>query len=159
VVQSFAEIPEDIAAYGPLSDAEGRRVFNLTVVRVADKGVIVRVSGVVDRTQAEALKGTELWVERERLGEPEEGEFFHVDLVGLRAVAPSGELVGQVVAVQNYGAGDLLEIRLEGSRQTEFVAFIDAFVPEVDLEAGRVVVRLAGPETPDTGDDNNEDAT
>ena len=144
VIHSFAEHPEDIAAYGPLSDAEGRRTFELNVVRVAEKGVIARVAGVADRTEAERLKGTELWIERERLPEADEGEFYYADLVGLRAMAPDGSEIGEVVAVQNYGAGDLLEIRLEGTRRTELVAFTDAFVPEVDLEAGRVVVRLAG---------------
>lgn len=143
VMHSFAEAPEDIAAYGPLTDAAGQRTFDVTVVRVTDKGVIARVAGIKDRTQAETLKGTELWVERDRLGEAEEGEFYHADLIGLAAVTTDGQPVGQVVAVQNYGAGDLLEIRLAGSRKTELVAFTDAFVPEVDLAAGHVVIRLA----------------
>jgi 16S rRNA processing protein RimM len=143
VVHSYADRPEDIAAYGPLSDAEGQRTLELTVVRVAEKGVIARVAGIGDRTQAEALKGTELWVERARLPETQEGEFYHADLVGLRAVAPDGTEIGEVVAVQNYGAGDLLEIRLANTRRTELVAFTDAFVPEIDVGAGRVVVRMA----------------
>jgi 16S rRNA processing protein RimM len=151
VVHSFAEVPEDIAAYGPLADAEGVRTFDLKVVRIAEKGVIARVGGISDRTAAEALKGVELWVDRERLPEAEEGTFYHTDLIGLRAVTSGGEPVGQVVAVQNYGAGDLLEIRLEGTRQTELVAFTDAFVPEVDLAGGRVVVVL-----PEANDDPEE---
>ncbi len=156
VVHSFAEAPEDIAAYGPLSDAEGGRTFDLSVVRVAEKGVIARVRGVGDRTQAEALKGVELWIDRERLPAAEEGEFYHADLIGLRAVAPGGEPVGHVIAVQNYGAGDLLEIQLEGTRRTELVVFTDAFVPEVDLAAGQVVVRLSAAE-PDGDDDSDSD--
>jgi 16S rRNA processing protein RimM len=144
VVHAYTEFPEDIAAYGPLSDTEHRREIALTVLRVSDKGVIARVAGVGDRTQAEALKGTELWVARDRLPDADDGEFYHADLIGLAAVAPDGTPVGTVVAVQNFGASDLLEIRPEGSRRTELVAFTTDFVPEIDIAGGRVVVILAG---------------
>jgi len=157
VMHSFAEVPEDIAAYGPLTDSDGQRTFDVSVVRVTDKGVIGRVAGITDRTQAETLKGTELWVERDRLDEAEEGEFYHADLIGLSAVGPDGKPIGQVVAVQNYGAGDLLEIRLAGSRRTELVAFTDAFVPEVDLASGRVMVRLADAEPSGGSDESDEE--
>ena len=153
VVHSFAAAPEDIAAYGPLQTGNGARAIELTVVRVAEKGVIARVAGVSDRTAAEALKGTELWVDRARLPETEDGAYYYADLVGLAAVAPGGGLLGEVVAVQNYGAGDLLEIRLAGRRQTELVPFQDAFVPEVDITGGRVVVVL-----PETGEDEEPEA-
>lgn len=144
VVHSFTGAPEDIAAYGELHAGKGERTVALTVVRVAEKGVIARVAGISDRTAAEALKGTELWVDRERLPVVEEGEYYHADLIGLAAVSPEGARLGEIVAVQNYGAGDLLEVRLTGKRQTELVPFQDAFVPEVDIEAGRVVVVIAG---------------
>ena len=142
VVHSFTEAPEDIAAYGPLLTGDGDRRLQLDVVRVSDKGVIARIAGVADRTAAEAFKGTELWIERARLPPPPEGEFYYTDLVGLEAVSPDGQPVGTVVAVQNYGAGDLLEVRLQGSRRTELLPFTDDFVPQVQIAAGRVVIRL-----------------
>ena len=71
-----------------------------------------------------------------------EGEFYHADLIGLSAVDPQGKRIGEIVAVQNYGAGDLLEIRLAGSGKTELVPFTEATVPEVDIAAGRVVVAM-----------------
>lgn len=159
VVHAYTEYPEDIAAYGPLSDKQGQREVELEVVRLSDKGVIARVSGVRDRTQAEALKGMELWVPRERLPEAEDGEFYHADLIGLAAVTPDGATIGTVVAVQNYGASDLLEIRLDGSRRTELVAFTDDFVPEVDIAGGRVVVLMDGASSADDegAEDNEED--
>jgi len=156
VVHAYTEYPEDIAAYGALSDAEGRREVELEVVRLSEKGVVARVSGVRDRTEAEKLKGMELWVPRNRLPEADEGEFYHADLVGLAAVTPDGKRIGEVIAVQNYGASDLLEIRLEGSRRTELVAFTDDFVPEVDIPGRRVVVRLSG--TPSDDDRSTDDA-
>ncbi|MGE0767333.1 MAG: ribosome maturation factor RimM [Hyphomicrobiaceae bacterium] len=151
IVHAFTERPEDVAAYGPVADDEGRRVMELKVVRVTDKGVIARLSGVGDRTQAEGLKGMELWVPRERLPDAGEGEFYHADLIGLAALAPDGAPVGTVVAVQNYGAGDLLEIRLAGSKRTELVAFKNEFVPEVDISGGRVVVVIPAANTDEEG--------
>ncbi len=151
VVHAYTEAPEDVAAYGPLSSADGARSYELKVVRVAEKGVIARISGVGDRTAAERLKGTELWIDRGRLPEPEADEFYHADLIGLAAVDPDGAEIGRVVGVQNYGAGDLIEVRLAGGKRTELVAFTPAFVPEVNLEKRQVVVVLAGSETEDEG--------
>ena len=102
--------------------------------------------GVVDHTAAEALEGTELWVDRDRLPAPEAGAFYHADLIGLAAVDPEGRALGEIVGVHNFGAGDLLELRPAGSGRTELVPFTEAFVPEVDLAARRVVVLLPGGE-------------
>ena len=79
------------------------------------KGVIARLADIGDRTAAEALKGVELYVDRARLPAAAEGEFYHADLIGLAALDAEGNTLGSVVAVQNYGAGDLIEIRLAGS--------------------------------------------
>ena len=142
VIKSHTEDPADIAAYGPLTDETGTKTFDITVVRVAKKGVIARIKGVADRNAAEALRGTELYVPRDRLPEPEPDEHYHADLTGLAAYTADGDLVGEVVGVQNFGAGDLLEVRLDGQSRTEFVPFDDHFVPDIDLEAGRVTVLM-----------------
>lgn len=142
LVASFTQRPEDIAAYGALSDAAGTRAFRLRVVRVTAKGVVARIEGVGDRSAAEALRGAELWIDRARLPAADADEFYHADLIGLAAVSPTGAVVGRVVGVENYGAGDLLDIRLEGTGRTELVPFTDAFVPEVDVAGGRLVVRM-----------------
>ncbi|MCZ7593896.1 MAG: ribosome maturation factor RimM [Hyphomicrobium sp.] len=142
VIDSYTGNPEDIAAYGPLATEDGSRQFDISVVRATPKGVIARVAGVADRNGAEALKGTALYALRTQLPTTGEGEYYYADLVGLRAEDTNGERIGTVVAVQNYGAGDLLELRLEGQHTTELVPFIDAFVPIVDVAAGRVVVAM-----------------
>ena len=154
IVHSYAEAPEDIAAYGPLSDTSETQKFALKVVRVTPKGVIVRVKGLTDRNAAEALKGTELYVARSQLPKTAEDEFYHSDLIGLAAVSPEGKAVGRVVTVQNFGAGDLIEIAIDGIAKTEFVPFAGAYVPEVDIKGGRIVVRM--PEG--TDEDNDDDA-
>jgi 16S rRNA processing protein RimM len=151
VIDSFASEPADIAAYGPLATQDGR-ALDIKVVRVTTKGVIARVSGISDRNGAEALKGVGLYVDRDRLPEAEEGEFYHADLIGLRAEDKRGNLIGTVVAVANYGAGDILEIRLAGKSATELIPFEDAFVPIVDIAGRRVVVEL-----PVTADAPEED--
>src|SRR6185503_8065326 len=119
--------------------------------RATARGVVARLEGVDDRTAAEALKGVELYVDRDRLPAAAEGEFYHADLIGLAAIDPEGKRIGEIVAVQNFGAGDLLEIRLAGSGKTELVPFSEAAVPEVDIAAGRAVVAM-----PAASDDEEE---
>ena len=145
LVHTYTEAPESIGAYGALSDASGSRQLTIKVVRVTPKGVIARVAGVADRNAAEALKGIELYVDRARLPAAAEGESYHSDQVGMTACDAEARTIGRIIAVQNFGAGDLLEIRLTGSSKTELVPFRDAFVPEVDLVARRAVVLLPSP--------------
>jgi 16S rRNA processing protein RimM len=142
LIKTFTAAPEDIGAYGPLSDVAGARAFRIAHARSTQKGVVARIEGVSDRNAAEALRGVDLYIARERLPAAPEGEFYHVDLVGLDAVDPQGNAVGEIVAAHNFGAGDLLEVRLIGSGKTELLPFTDAVVPEVDLVARRVVVVL-----------------
>ena len=129
-------------AYGVLSDKQGARVFRIERARATPKGVIAHLAGVSDRTGAEALKGAELYVERDRLPPPADGEFYHADLIGLAAFDPDGAPAGEIVAVVNYGAGDLLEVRFPGASTSEFVPFTEDCVPTVDIAAGRVVIVL-----------------
>ena len=148
LIKAHTGAPEAIADYGPLLDARGHTV-EIQVVRVTPKGVVARVKGVTDRTAAEALKGTELFTTREKLPDPEEDEFYHADLIGLSAIGPDGAALGTVTAVANHGAGDVIEIALAGSRQTELVPFTKAFVPEVSIAKGQILVRL-----PESSDDD-----
>ena len=142
VIHAFTDPPENIAAYGPLADEAGARTFLIESARASGKGVVARIGGVSDRSAAEALRGTSLYVDRDQLPESAEDEFYHADLIGLAAVDRDGKRVGEIVSVQNYGAGDLLEVRLAGSGRTELVPFTDAYVPEVDIAARRALVVL-----------------
>lgn len=142
VIDSYTAEPADVGAYGPLQSADRAKEYVVKVVRVTPKGVVAHIKGVDDRNGAEALRGTELYVARAKLPEADEGEFYYADLAGLRVENEAGESLGKVVAVQNYGAGDLLELRLEGQTATELIPFTDTYVPVVDIAAGRVVVVL-----------------
>ncbi len=147
-VKSFAAQPSDIAAYGPLSDAKEKRRFELSIVGTADatRGVLIaRIAGVADRNAAEALKGTELYVAREKLPHlMDTDEFYFADLIGLLAVDAGGKPYGRIVSVDNYGAGELLLVAPEeGSDRDSFVVpFTKTFVPAVDVAAGKVVLKL-----------------
>jgi len=92
--------------------------------------------------EAEALAGLELYVPRAVLPAPQEDEFYFADLIGLAAQDEAGETIGHVVHVLNYGAGDMLEIAPRSGGETMLVPFSKAAVPVVDINSGRVVVRL-----------------
>lgn len=140
VIRTFTAAPESIAAYGSLCDETGARAVTIESVRATAKGTIARLAGVSDRNAAEALKGLDLYVPRDRLPPAGEEEFYLADLIGLAVVDPAGSGIGEIVAAHNFGAGDLIEIKLIGSARTEFVPFNDACVPEIDIAGGRVVV-------------------
>ncbi|MCP5366184.1 MAG: ribosome maturation factor RimM [Hyphomicrobiales bacterium] len=143
-IKSFTAAPADIGAYGPLRDAAGGRAFRVKVVGEAKGVVVARIDGIGDRDAAEALKGTRLYLARQALPAPEEDEFYHVDLVGLRADLAGGGTLGTVRAVDDFGAGAVLEVAGGGPgsviRGTVMVPFTRAVVPVVDIAGGRVVV-------------------
>ena len=142
-LRSYASDPADIAAYGPLSDASGARSFVLEALRVVkDDMCVVKLKGVSDRDAAAALTHATLYVARAQLPPAEEGEYYHADLIGLAAQTREGMPLGRVVAVPNYGAGDLLEIMPPGGGETLLLPFTDAVVPLVDVKGGRIVVDL-----------------
>jgi len=141
-IKTYTERPEDIAAYGPLTDEAGKRRFKILSLTAAKDGVVARIAGIDDRPAAEALKGVRLHVDRAALPRPGAESWYHCDLIGLRAEAPDGTTIGTVKAVQNFGAGDLLEIAFAGRRAAELVPLTASFVPEVDVEKGRIVVAL-----------------
>lgn len=149
-VKTFTGEPEALGDYGPLQDASATRKFQLKVLRLSKGDVVIaRIKGVEDRNAAEALKGTELYIQRSALPEAGEGEFYFADLVGLTAMM-SGRVLGSVTAVHNYGAGDMLEVKTDSGRSA-MVPFTDDAVPAVDLAAGTVTVEpafwLGAPET------------
>jgi 16S rRNA processing protein RimM len=138
-LRSYTAEPAAIARYGALHDEQGR-VIEIESVRVTPKAVIARIKGVTTREAAEALNRTKLYVDRARLPKREDEEWYHADLVGLAAVDHGGEKIGVVVAVQNFGAGDLIEVRPDKGGATVLIPFTRDAVPEVDVEGGTIVL-------------------
>jgi 16S rRNA processing protein RimM len=138
-VRSFTATPGDLFAYGPVIAEPPGRPLALKLERVATGGVVIaRAQGIKDRNAAEAMRGTKLYLERAQLPEPEADEFYHADLIGLVAELESGERLGVVSAVQDFGAGPMLEVK-HGSTST-LIPFTRAVVPEIDLALGRLVL-------------------
>ena len=141
-LHSFTADPAAITSYGPLEGEDGR-VFEIEAMRPAKDHFVAKISGVADRNAAELLKNLKLYVPRARLPEPDEpDEFYHADLIGLAVVDRAGEKLGTVVAIHNFGAGDLIEMHPEGGGKTELLPFDEAHVPAVDIAAGKIVVVL-----------------
>jgi len=141
----YTEDPLAIRSYGELEDEAGARTFEIASAREGKGHLVVRFKGIDDRNEAEKLTHVQLFVPRERLPKRDGEKFYHADLIGLRVETKSGETLGEVIAVPNYGASDLLEIRPAKAGQTLLIPFIDEFVPEVDVAGGRIVVDpLAG---------------
>lgn len=141
-LKSFCSQPDDIAAYGPLFSEDGTRQFHITLTRPVAGGFGARITGITTREQAEALRGTSLFIDRARLPSLPDDEFYHADLIGLDAIDTGGEVLGKVLAVHNHGAGDIIEISSTRHKSALLLPFTKAIVPNVDLAAGRLIVDL-----------------
>ena len=134
-VKSFTADPLALGDYGPLHTRDGR-TFEVQAIRPAKDVVVVRFKGVGDRNAAEALTGTDLFVDRSALPDNgDEEDFYHADLVGLSVRDDSGAVIGKIAAVQDYGGGDILELTL-GGRKGVMIPFTKAAVPEVSVSGG-----------------------
>jgi 16S rRNA processing protein RimM len=138
---TFTEDPFAVRRYGPLSTKDGKRQFEVAQAREARDHLVATFKGVSTRDEAERLNGIELYVAREKLPATDEDEYYHADLIGLAAVTTTGDALGRVVAIHNFGAGDIIEIT-PPKGTTMLLPFSNAVVPEVDLAGGRVVIEL-----------------
>jgi 16S rRNA processing protein RimM len=138
---TFTEDPLAVQRYGPLSTKDGARQFEVTHAREARDHLVATLKGVTTREEAERLNGLELYVAREKLPATDDDEYYHADLIGLAAVTTAEAPLGRVIAIHNFGAGNIIEIAPpQGS--TLLLPFTNAVVPSVDLAAGRVVIEL-----------------
>ena len=138
-LKSFTAEATSIADYAPLTTEDGSREFDVVVTRSIKNGLAARLSGVVTKEDADALKGTQLFAPRDRLPELPEDEFYYTDLIGLEVRDTGGTVLGNVKSVQNNGADDLLEIHGPGLKNTVLLPFTKAAVPTVDLNGGRII--------------------
>ena len=137
---SFTAEPASVKDYGPLESEDGTLRFEIEALRPAKDHLVVRLSGVRDRDAAERLTNVRLYVPRERLPAPAPEEFYHADLIGLRAVSRDGAELATIVGIHDFGAGDLLELRPLGASSTVLMPFTALTVPVVDIAGGRIVI-------------------
>jgi len=138
---TFTEDPLAVKRYGPLLTKDGARQFEVTHAREAKGHLVATLKGIATREEAERLNGVELYIARERLPATDDDEYYHADLIGLAAISTAGEPLGRVVAIHNFGAGDIIEIAPPHG-PTLLLPFTNAVVPSVDLAGGRVVIEL-----------------
>ena len=138
---SFTADPMAIRDYGALATEDGTRTFTIETLRPGKDFLVARLAGIADRTAAEKLCNLDLYIARERLPQPTDAdEFYHADLIGLTAVGTDGRALGNVVAIHNFGACDLIEVRPAQGGVTVMLPFTEAIVPVVDVAGGRIVV-------------------
>ena len=139
-LKSFTGDPMAVKDYGALTTEDGSASFEIEAARPAKGHLVARLRGVHDRNAAEQLTNLKLFVPRDRLPPPAADEFYHADLIGLSAVTADGAAVGTVVAIHDFGAGDILELRPPAGGASLLLPFTDTFVPSIDIAGGRIVV-------------------
>lgn len=154
-IATHTQDPLAIGDYGPLATDRPGLTITISKLRLHKNVVVAHIKGIDDRNAAETLNGVNLYIERDRLPAPDdEDDFYHADLIGLEARIASGVVIGSVVAILNYGAGDLIEIRDPNSGDTFLFPFTKAVVPSVHLSEGYLVIEVPldaeeGEEEPD----------
>ena len=154
-IQSFTEEPLALKDYGPLATNRPGLVIEIEAARATTNVLVARIKGVSDRSAAEKLNGVELYVDRDKLPPPsEDDDFYHADLIGLDARLSDGSVIGQVMAIPNFGASDLLEVRNERSGDTFLYPFTKAVVPVINIAEGYLIIEVPieaepGEEEPD----------
>jgi 16S rRNA processing protein RimM len=137
-ITAYGDEPMALLTYRRLLHKDGRVAFTLVSGRAAKGDLIAKTEDVLVKEAIDALRGLELYVPREVLPTPEEDEFYLTDLIGLRAVTPEGEVLGVVKAVQNFGAGDILEVEPDGG-PAFYLPFTREAVPDVRIADGQII--------------------
>jgi 16S rRNA processing protein RimM len=137
-LKSFTSDPKAIASYGPLQTKSGE-TFEIARLKPQRDHFIAALKGVTDRNRAEALRGEELFIPRENLPPTDESEIYVADLIGKPVVLANGQRLGTVMSIENYGAGDLLSVKIEDSKDTVLIPLTDDFVM---IEDERVIADL-----------------
>jgi 16S rRNA processing protein RimM len=154
-ITSFTAEPLALLGYGPLATNKPGLVIEIETARATTNVLVARIKGIGDRTAAEKLNGVELFVDRDRLPPTgDEDDFYHADLIGLEARLADGTVIGQVTAIPNFGASDLIEVRDPRSGDTFLYPFTRAVVPEIRIAEGYLVIEVPvdadpGEEEPD----------
>ncbi len=153
-LKSFTAYPATIADYAPLTSEDGKRSFKIKSLRpIKDDMLVVSIEGIADRDAAKTLTDLRLFVPRDQLPPPDEEEYYHADLIGLKVENSNGLAIGYVTAVHDFGAGDILDITLDRGGPSVLLPFTKAAVPEINLQEGRLIAVI-----PEESDDKAADA-
>lgn len=146
LIHPYSGDAESLTAYGPLTDKNGEQEFHLIPEFEKKSAMVCRIRGFDDRTAVEKLSGMELYIDRAKMPDTAEndGEFYYSDLEGLEIRSPKGDVMGRIVRVQNFGAGDMLDAEINnettGKKESHFIPFTDTCVPVVNVKGGYVTI-------------------
>nr|WP_321455226.1 ribosome maturation factor RimM [uncultured Cohaesibacter sp.] len=138
-IKLFAEDPDALFDYGPLETADGSRQFEFLSARESKTVFVCRIKGLNNRNDVEALTGQRLYVDRDKLPELEEEEFYHSDLIGLDVRLEDGTSIGSIVAIHDFGSGDMLDVMPKRGKGY-YIPFTREVVPELKISEGFVLV-------------------
>jgi 16S rRNA processing protein RimM len=130
LVRSFAENVEMFTDGTELTDKSGNNTFTFTKFAPHKNSFLATLEGIETREAAEEIKGTKIYIDRDALPETQEDEAYYVDLIGLNVIE-DGQAIGGVIAVQNFGASDLLEIKRDGARNI-YLPYTDKTILKID---------------------------
>jgi 16S rRNA processing protein RimM len=140
---SFTQDPEAVTNYGPLESEDGKRRFEIETMRAARDHFVARLKGIDSREAAEQLRNVDLFISRDKLPPIEDDDtYYYADLVGMAAVTPEGAALGNVTALHNFGAGDLIEIATTAGGEPLLLAFTEVIVPKIDMKLRQVIIVL-----------------
>ena len=140
-IKCFCEDEKHLTAYGALSNEQGDMSLDIKIVGHSKDLLRAKIKGVEDRTTAEGYIGTGLYIERDKLPSLDEEEFYHADLIGLDVRNNQGESLGEVNAIYNFGAGDILEVKTKDG-VLEMLPFNKTFVPTINIKDGYIIVEM-----------------
>jgi len=139
-IKSFTQDIETFLEYGDLLNEDGSLFHKITPKHMAKGNLIAEVDGVASRTEAETLRNTKLYISRDQLPEPEDESFYHADLIGMEVRSIDNQKIGKILAVHNFGAGDMIEFMLDNADQSKMILFRKEFIPEIHIKDGYIVI-------------------
>ncbi|MBP1532252.1 MAG: 16S rRNA processing protein RimM [Alphaproteobacteria bacterium] len=143
-VASYTKNPFDLDKFGVVENQDASKTFSLKVTGKTSANIRVKIKGVDDRNTAEELIGTEFYINRDKLPELGEEEYYHADIIGLDVCLTSpANIVGKVVGFYNFGAGDIIELKFNNQKETEMLPFTKEYVPVINIAEGYVVISSA----------------
>ena len=138
-LKSFTADPKAVATYGPLSSATGE-IFEITKLKPATTDFIATLKNVTDRSRSETLRGTELFIDRAQLPKTSDDEIYMHDLIGTSVYGANDVLLGVIVGFENFGAGDLMDVKVVGQSESVLIPYIRNFIISATME--KVIVDL-----------------
>lgn len=137
-IKIYSRSPDALVKYGPVFDQSGHHSYDLNIQSVNNNYIIARLAGITDRTNAESLRNTKLYIRRDSLELLSNNEYYIYDLIDMQVVNLEREEIGTVTSVENYGASDIINITFSSGKEQSF-AFTKEVFPIVDIKEGIIV--------------------